>query len=112
MKMLFRCLVSLACLFALALPAVADENVEDYEKDARYAEGTPPMVPHRIDEKTGEACLACHRTGLNGAPVSPHPIRLDCTQCHGQGEITVKLKESRPEKKTKKKPKETHNVQP
>jgi nitrate reductase cytochrome c-type subunit len=112
MKMLFRCLVSLVCLFALALPAVADGNGEDYEKDARYAEGTPPMVPHRIDEKTGEACLACHRTGLNGAPVSPHPIRLDCTQCHGQGEVTVKIKESRPEKKSQKKPKETRKMQP
>ena len=112
MKMLFRCLVSFACLFALAIPVLADGNVEDYEKDARYAEGTPPMVPHRIDEKTGEACLACHREGLNGAPVSPHPIRLDCTECHGQGETTVKLNDSKHEKKSKKKLKETHKDQP
>ena len=112
MRMLFRCLVALACLFALALPAVADEKDDDYDKDARYAEGTPPMVPHRIDEKTSEACLACHRNGLNGAPFSPHPVRLDCTQCHGQGEITVKLKESKHENKTKKKQKDTHKDLP
>ena len=96
MKMLFRCLVSFACLFALAIPVLADGNVEDYEKDARYAEGTPPMVPHRIDEKTGEACLACHREGLNG----------------GQGETTVKLNDSKHEKKSKKKLKETRKDQP
>lgn len=108
MKMLFRCLVSLACLCALALPALADEKGDDYEKDARYAEGTPPMVPHRIDDKTSQDCLVCHGEGLNGAPVSPHPIRLDCTQCHGQGEIKGKSADIKKEKKSKKKSKETH----
>ena len=106
MKMLLRCLVSVTCLCALVLPAVADDKENDYDKDARYAEGTPPMVPHRIDDKTSAACLACHRDGLNGAPVSPHPVRLDCTQCHGQGEITVKLGASKKDKKSKKKAKE------
>jgi len=106
MKMLFRCLVSLTCLFALALPVLADEKDDDYDKDASSAEGTPPMVPHRIDDKTSESCLACHRDGLNGAPQSPHPERLDCTQCHGQGEIKVKKSDSKHEKKTKKKHKE------
>ena len=108
MKMLFRCLVSLACLFVLALPALADEKENDYEKDARYAEGTPPMVPHRIDDKTSAACLGCHRDGLNGAPITPHPIRLDCTQCHGQGEIKATPSDSKKEKKSKMKSKKTH----
>jgi len=106
MKMLFRCLVSLTCLFALALPVLADEKDDDYDKDASSAEGTPPMVPHRIDDKTSESCLACHRDGLNGAPQTPHPERLDCTQCHGQGEIKVKKSDSKHEKKSKKKHKE------
>lgn len=101
MSMLFRSLVSCACLFAFALPAAADENGEDFEKDARYAEGTPPMVPHRIDDKTSESCLGCHRTGLKGAPISPHPVRLDCTQCHVQGEI--KEQPAVEKKRTKKK---------
>jgi len=111
MKMLFRCLVAVACLFALSLPAFADGKSDDYGKDAQYAEGTPPMVPHPIDNRTGEACLACHRTGLNGAPVTPHPIRLDCTQCHGQGEITVKLNDSKPDKKSRKAKKVMHKDQ-
>ena len=108
MKMLFRSLVSLTCLFALALPVLADDKDDDYEKDARFAEDTPPMVPHSIDDKTSESCLACHREGLNGAPISPHPVRLDCTQCHGQGEIKVKLKESKHENKSNKKLKGNH----
>jgi cytochrome c-type protein NapB len=112
MKMLFRCLVAVACLFALSLPAFADGNSDDYGKDAQYAEGTPPMVPHPIDNRTGEACLGCHRDGLDGAPQTPHPERLDCTQCHGQGEITVKIKDSKHGKKSKKKQKETHKDQP
>jgi nitrate reductase (cytochrome), electron transfer subunit len=112
MKMLFRFLIVLACLIALAIPVLADEKDDDFAKDALTAEGTPPMVPHGIDDRTGEACLACHRTGLNGAPQSPHPERLDCTECHGQGEITVKLKDSKHEKKSKKKHKETHKDHP
>jgi len=97
MKKLFLCLVTLFLLLISVLPVMADENGEDYENDARFAEGTPPMVPHRIDDKTSDACLVCHLSGANGAPLSPHPVRLDCTQCHGQGEI----KEKKAEKKTK-----------
>ena len=92
------------CSVSLAVPALADEE-EDYEKDARYAEGTPPMVPHRIEENaTGESCLVCHLAGKNGAPLSPHSVRLDCTGCHGQGEI----KEKKPEKKKLDKTKKQH----
>lgn len=102
MKLLCRCLITLAWLLVLALPALAGETREDYENDARYAEGTPPMVPHPINDKTGEACLACHLSGANGAPLSPHPVRLDCTQCHGQGEIkTVKTGKKKTRDKNK-----------
>lgn len=107
MKILLRCLLVLSYLCSCVLPVCADDKVIDYEKDARYGEGTPPMVPHRIDERTGEACLSCHRIGLNGAPPSPHPIRLDCTQCHGQGEIKAGLSDSKSGKKSKKKSKDT-----
>lgn len=108
MKKAFRYLIVFACLCVLAVPVLADEKENDYEKDAREAEGTPPMVPHRIDDKSSEACLACHRTGANGAPLSPHPVRLDCTQCHGQGEIKEKKSVSKKEKKSNKKLKEKH----
>jgi cytochrome c-type protein NapB len=106
MKILFRCFAVCACLCALTVPALADEKNNDYEKDARYAEGTPPMAPHRIDDKTSASCLGCHGTGANGAPISPHPIRLDCTQCHGQGDIKDKKSDSKKEKKSTIKSKE------
>lgn len=105
MKMLFRCLISLACMCAVAFPALADEKANDYEKDARYAEGTPPMAPHRIDNLTSAQCLGCHKEGLNGAPMTPHPVRLDCTQCHGQGEIKDLKKDSKHDKKSQRKKK-------
>ena len=90
--------VALSILLFAPAPAVAGD-VEDLEKDAAYAEGTPPMVPHRMEPgATGEACLACHLEGRNGAPVSPHAVRLDCVQCHAQGEI----KEKKPAAKKKK----------
>lgn len=91
MRMLFRCCAITSLVTALALPAIvsADEG-EDYAKDAQQAEGTPPSIPHRItDTSDGMYCLGCHRTGLNGAPETPHPERLACTGCHVQGEIKM-----------------------
>lgn len=91
MKTTRRLLFCLLLLFSCALPAGADEPVEDLEKDAQMAESPPPVIPHKVDvTATGEACLACHRDGIKGAPATPHPERLDCVQCHVQGEVTVK----------------------
>lgn len=91
MKTVLRLAMFFLCLLAMAVPALADEQEDDLERDARYAEGAPPMIPHRIDvNATGEACLACHKEGLHGAPMTPHPERLDCVQCHAQGEIKEK----------------------
>ncbi len=93
MKTVLRLLLCTLCLVALAMPVVADEEWDDLEKDARHAEGAPPMIPHKIDAgATGEACLACHREGHHGAPMTPHAERLDCVQCHAQGEIKAKKK--------------------
>jgi nitrate reductase cytochrome c-type subunit len=99
MKTLLRLVFAGLCLLILVLPAVADESGDDLESDARNAEEAPPMIPHRVDaDASGEACLACHRTGLNSAPVTPHAMRLDCVQCHVQGEVKAK----KPDKKRKK----------
>jgi len=99
MKTVLRLLFCALCLLTLVMPAMADEEWEDLESDARYAEGTPPMIPHKIDvNDTGETCLACHKEGLHGAPMTPHAMRLDCVQCHAQGES----KEKKKEKKSKK----------
>jgi len=87
-----RYLLPLAAAFSLLLPIVALASADDdFEKDAQYAEGNPPMVPHKMEPgATGAACLVCHLEGKNGAPPSPHAVRIDCVQCHGQGEIRAK----------------------
>jgi cytochrome c-type protein NapB len=91
MKTILRLLFAALCLLTLAFPALADDQGDDLESDARHAEGAPPTIPHRVDANaTGEACLRCHRTGTGGAPVTPHPDRLDCVQCHVQGEVSAK----------------------
>lgn len=89
MKILLRCCAIMSLVALLTLPvAVSAEEAENYNKDAEYAENTPPTIPHRIaDTSNGAYCLGCHKTGLNGAPLSPHPVRLSCTGCHVQGEI-------------------------
>ena len=81
MKISLRCcaVASLAAFLALPVVVSADE-ADNYDKDAEYAESTPPMIPHSFkDTSDGEYCLGCHRSGVNGAPMSPHPVRLSCT---------------------------------
>jgi len=79
----------------LPMPAMADEVVPT-EKEISQAEGMPPLIPHRIaDTDTAKVCLKCHETGKKGAPVTPHPERKACTQCHVQGEV----KATKPAKK-------------
>ena len=100
MRMLLRYCAMTAFSAMLSIPAIgcADEP-ENYEKDAQQAENTPPRIPHRIkDTSDGQYCLECHRTGLKGAPETPHPERLTCTGCHVPGEI----KDDKPAKKNPK----------
>ena len=101
MKTLLRCCIVASLIAALALPLFANADEPDnYEKDARQAESTPPMIPHRFnDTADGKYCLGCHGTGVKGAPMTPHPERLSCTGCHAQGVI----KDTKPVKKGKKK---------
>lgn len=43
--------------------------------------GRPPVVPHRLVLR--ENCAACHAgEGRAGAPVTSHPERTNCVQCH------------------------------
>ena len=94
------CVITSLCA-ALSLPLIASaDEPENYDKDAQQAENTPPRIPHTIkDTSDGEYCLTCHRTGLKGAPETPHPERLTCTGCHVIGELKVK----KPVKKSPKK---------
>jgi len=94
--------VALSVLMLSTALAYADDD-EDFETDAAYAEGNPPMVPHRMEPgATGDACLVCHLEGKNGAPLSPHAVRLDCVQCHAQGEIKEKKRAAAKKKKKQK----------
>ena len=89
MRILLRCCAVASIVALLALPVVVSaDEADNYDKDAQQAESTPPMIPHSFkDTSDGEYCLGCHRTGVNDAPMTPHPERLTCTGCHGQGEI-------------------------
>jgi len=96
--------LSLAVGLLLPQPVLADDD--EYEKDALYAEGNPPVVPHKMEPNaSGEACLACHLEGKNGAPPSPHAVRIDCVQCHVQGEIIAKKDKTREKRESHKKKK-------
>ena len=93
MKRYLLSLAAIALSVLLLAPAFATAADDDdaFEKDAAYAEGNPPMVPHKMEpDTTGDACLTCHLEGKNGAPLTPHAVRIDCVQCHGQGEIKAK----------------------
>jgi hypothetical protein len=95
----FLAVVTTVLSCVLFIPFIAGADDDEYEKDARYAEGTPPMVPHKMEPNaSGKSCLVCHLEGKNGAPLSPHAVRIDCVECHGQGEI----KEKKADKKRKK----------
>lgn len=89
MKILLRCCAVASLVALLALPVVVSaDEADNYDKDAEFAESTPPMIPHLFkDTADGKYCLGCHKTGINGAPMTPHPARLYCTGCHAQGEI-------------------------
>ena len=59
-----------------------------YENRAFY--GAPPSIPHDVAEMNmgANSCLKCHDNGgfvakYNAyAPVSPHPEKINCRQCH------------------------------
>lgn len=89
MKILFRSCAVTFLIAALALPIVASaDDPANYAKDASQAENIPPMIPHKFTDTAGGGyCLDCHGSGVKGAPMTPHPERLSCTGCHGQGVI-------------------------
>ena len=43
--------------------------------------GAPPTIPHESGPEMNE-CLTCHADKDSGAPLTPHPIRARCRQCH------------------------------
>lgn len=97
MTLFLRCLAAagLAAMLAFSTVALAD-GPENLEADARLGSGNPPTIPHRVaDDATSESCKACHETGIKGAPITSHPDRMGCMQCHVQGKVKKTVKKSR-----------------
>ena len=44
--------------------------------------GNAPAIPHAVTSTDTQSCLACHKNGDNGTPVTSHPDRGSCTDCH------------------------------
>ena len=92
MKSIVRFLAVTALLqfLLVPLPALAEEQVPT-ENEVMQAEDNPPVIPHRVSEaNTFKDCLKCHETGAKGAPMTSHPERKSCTQCHVAGAVKVK----------------------
>jgi hypothetical protein len=67
------------------VPVVRIE-VEQKRGLRRAYDGAPPMIPHRISERSATSCMTCHRSGVSPggivAPAIPHREFASCTQCH------------------------------
>lgn len=71
-----------------------DENHQrglDTYYDNRAYHGAPPSIPHYVESERNMgagSCLKCHENGgfvtkYNAyAPVTPHPEKVNCRQCH------------------------------
>lgn len=93
----FLSAASLAAMLSFSSLALAEEP--DYQADAARSGGIPPTVPHRIaDDASSESCNVCHRAGIKGAPITSHPERMGCTQCHVQGEVKKTGKKAKKKK--------------
>ncbi len=93
MKIVVRFLAAATLLQFLFAPfAVLADNRVPTEKEVMQAEDAPPVIPHRVaDDATFRNCLTCHETGKRGAPVTLHPERRNCTQCHVAGFVKGKI---------------------
>ncbi len=77
--------------------ASSERTLEDYYSRRQYP-GSPPFIPHRAEEVFDDEmnCLSCHQSGgwveefRRHAPVTPHPEKTSCRQCHVQ-RTTIEL---------------------
>lgn len=72
------------------LEGTATERTLDEYYSRRQYLGSPPYIPHPVEEAdlAPVDCLACHARGgwteelKRHTPVTPHPERVACRQCH------------------------------
>jgi hypothetical protein len=83
MKKLLATIAALSLMLVLGASLSVAAETSGFDADARFAEGSPPVIPHKIvDNATGESCLACHLKVGSKATLCPHPVRTYCTSCH------------------------------
>ncbi len=66
-----------------------ERNLNKYYKNRAFY-GGPPTIPHEVSERSmgNKDCLKCHEHGgyvqkFNAySPVTPHPEKINCRQCH------------------------------
>ena len=66
-------------------PEMKNEALRDRLR-TRAFDTAPPAIPHPVDQRTAESCLACHGNGMSIAgkiaTKMSHPLLTNCTQCH------------------------------
>jgi len=75
----------------MPLDEAYQRNLKSYY-DNRAFHGAPPTIPHQIEEVGigSKDCLKCHENGgfvdqfKAYTPVTPHPDKSNCVQCHVQ----------------------------
>lgn len=92
-------LAALMQFLYLPCAAIAGNQVPT-EKEIMQAEDEPPLIPHRVaDDATFRDCLKCHGSGKNGAMMTSHPERRNCTQCHIPGKVKARAAKAGKKKK-------------
>lgn len=67
-------------VLVLAILGGAQESAERSLRPRRLYFGAPPTVPHEVGAEM--RCQLCHNDPDMGVPLTPHPERLRCRQCH------------------------------
>ncbi|ANW95033.1 cytochrome C [Wenyingzhuangia fucanilytica] len=80
-----------------------ERSLKDYYKNRAY-HNAPPYIPHPVasGERSmgGKNCLQCHQDGgyvdkfKAYAPVTPHPEKVNCRQCHVEQKTNTLFKGS------------------
>ncbi|MBA4369178.1 MAG: hypothetical protein C0403_16245, partial [Desulfobacterium sp.] len=65
----------------------SERTLSEYYSRRQYM-GSPPLIPHKITAKDDKGCITCHAKGgwakefKRFTPVTPHPEKVSCRQCH------------------------------
>ncbi len=65
----------------------SERTLSEYYSRRQYP-GSPPLIPHEMTAKDEKGCLTCHAKGgwakefKRFTPVTPHPEKTACRQCH------------------------------